>query len=165
MQRLAGLMNLSNPSRRAEWVAIEDAARSLGMVTKVLDVRTVDGLERAFEEAARWPADALIVGSDTIVQTNQPLVIRLAASHRLPAIYTFRDFVEAGGLLSYGVSLPGLYRSAADYVDRILKGAKPGDLPVQPPSKFETVLNLPAAQALGLTASDAMLQKVDEVVR
>ena len=68
-------------------------------------------------------------------------------------------------MLSYGVSLPGLYRSAADYVDRILKGAKPGDLPVQPPSKFETVLNLPAAQALGLTVSDAMLQKVDETIR
>jgi putative ABC transport system substrate-binding protein len=164
LERLAALMNLSNPSRRSEWTAIEEAARSLGIAAQVFDPRTAEGLAGSFEAAARWPADALVVGSDTLVQTNQSLVIRLAASHRLPTIYTFRDFVEAGGLLSYGVSLPDLYRRTAGYVDRILKGAKPGELPVQAPSKFETVLNRSTATSLGLAVPDTFLQRVDEVI-
>jgi ABC-type uncharacterized transport system substrate-binding protein len=163
-ERIAALMNLSNPSRRAEWGAVDEAARTLDIATQVLDARAAEGLERAFESAARFGADALVVGSDTLVQTNQSLVIRLAAMHRLPAIYTFRDFVEAGGLLSYGVSLSDLYRRAAGYVDRILKGARPGDLPVQPPTAFETVLNLKTATALGLSVPDTFLQGA-EVIR
>jgi putative ABC transport system substrate-binding protein len=164
-ERIAALMNLSNPSRRAEWSAVEEAARALGIATQVLDPRTTEGLERSFESAAGFAADALVVGSDTLVQTNQSLVIRLAAIHRLPSIYTFRDFVEAGGLLSYGVSLPDLYRRAAGYVDSILKGARPGDLPVQPPTAFETVLNLKTATALGLSVPDTFLQGAAEVIR
>ena len=164
-ERIAALMNLSNPSRRAEWSAVEEAAHASGIATQVLDARTAEGLERAFESAARFAADALVVGSDTLVQTNQSLVIGLAAMHRLPSIYTFRDFVEAGGLLSYGVSLPDLYRRAAGYVDSILKGARPGDLPVQPPSAFETVLNLKTATALGLSVPDTFLQGAAEVIR
>jgi putative ABC transport system substrate-binding protein len=164
-ERIAALMNLSNPSRRAEWSAVEEAARALGIATQVLDPRTAEGLERSFESAAGFAADALVVGSDTLVQTNQSLVIRLAAIHRLPSIYTFRDFVEAGGLLSYGVSLPDLYRRAAGYVDSILKGARPGDLPVQPPTAFETVLNLKTASALGLSVPDTFLQGAAEVIR
>jgi putative ABC transport system substrate-binding protein len=156
-ERIAALMNLSNPSRRTEWNAVEQAARSLGIATQVLDARRVDDLERSFESAARWPADALVIGSDTLVQTNQSLVISLAAMHRLPSIYTFRDFVEAGGLVSYGVNLSDLYRRAADYVDRILKGAKPGDLPVQAPIAFEIVLNLTTARALGLSVPRFLL--------
>jgi len=162
-ERIAALMNLSNPSRRAEWSAVEEAARTSGIATQVLDARTAEGLERAFESAARFTADALVVGSDTLVQTNQSLVIGLAARHRLPSIYTFRDFVEAGGLLSYGVSLPDLYRRAAGYVDSILKGARPGDLPVQPPTAFETVLNLKTARALGLSVSDTFLQGAEVI--
>ena len=164
-ERIAALMNLSNPSRRAEWSAVGEAARALGIATQVLDVRTAEGLERSFESAARFTADALVVGSDTLVQTNQSLVIRLAAMHRLPSIYTFRDFVEAGGLLSYGVSLPDLYQRAAGYVDSILKGARPGDLPVQPPTTFETVLNLKTASALGLSVPDMFLQGGTEIIR
>ena len=164
-ERIAALMNLSNPSRRAEWSAVGEAARALGIATQVLDVRTAEGLERSFESAARFTADALVVGSDTLVQTNQSLVIRLAAMHHLPSIYTFRDFVEAGGLLSYGVSLPDLYRRAAGYVDSILKGAKPGDLPVQVPTTFETVLNLKTASALGLSVPDMFLQGGTEIIR
>jgi putative ABC transport system substrate-binding protein len=158
-------MNLSNPSRRAEWSAVEEAARALGIATQVLDARTAEGLERSFESAARFAADALVVGSDTLVQTNQSLVIGLAAMHRLPSIYTFRDFVEAGGLLSYGVSLPDLYRRAAGYVDSILKGARPGDLPVQAPTAFETVLNLKTARALGLSVPDTLLQGGAEIIQ
>jgi putative ABC transport system substrate-binding protein len=163
-ERIAALMNLSNPSRRAEWSAVEEAARALGIATQVLDARTAEGLERSFE-AARFAADALVVGSDTLVQTNQSLVIGLAAMHRLPSIYTFRDFVEAGGLLSYGVSLPDLYRRAAGYVDSILKGARPGDLPVQAPTAFETVLNLKTARALGLSVPDTLLQGGAEIIQ
>jgi putative tryptophan/tyrosine transport system substrate-binding protein len=162
-ERIAALMNLSNPSRRAEWNAVEQAASALGITTQVLDARRAEDLERSFESAARFAADALVVGSDTLVQTHQSLVIRLAAMHGLPAIYTFRDFVEAGGLLSYGVSLPDLYRRAADYVDRILKGAKPGDLPVRAPTAFETVLNLKTARALGLSVPDPFLQGADVI--
>jgi putative tryptophan/tyrosine transport system substrate-binding protein len=162
-ERIAALMNLSNPSRRAEWSAVEEAARALGIAPQVLDARTAEGLERAFESAAGFAADALVVGSDTLVQTNQSFVIRLAAMHRLPSIYTFRDFVEAGGLLSYGVSLPDLYRRAAGYVDSILKGARPRDLPVQPPTAFETVVNLKTARALGLSVPNMFLQGAEAI--
>jgi putative ABC transport system substrate-binding protein len=165
VERVAGLMNLSNPSRRAEWNEIEASARALGLETQVLDARTVADIERSFESATRWRADALVVGSDTLVQTNQSLVIRLAAMHRLPSIYTFRDFVDAGGLVSYGVSLPDLYRRAAAYVDKILKGARPDELPVEAPTKFETIINLKTAKALGLALPNTLLSNADEVIQ
>jgi putative ABC transport system substrate-binding protein len=158
-------MNLSNPSRRSEWKEVEAGARSIGVEAQVLDARTVEDLERSFDSATRWRADAMVVGSDTLVQTNQSLVLALAASHRLPSIYTFRDFVDAGGLVSYGVSLPDLYRRAAGYVDRILKGAKPEELPVEPPTRFETIINLNTARVLGLTVPSALLAAADEVVQ
>src|SRR5262249_28344447 len=125
LERLGVLTNLSNPSRLAEWKEIETSARSMGITAQVFDTRIAGDIERSFDAAARWHADAAVVGSDTVMQTNQSLVVKLAAEHRMPAIYTFRDFVDAGGLASYGVSLPDLYRRAADYVDRILKGARP----------------------------------------
>jgi putative ABC transport system substrate-binding protein len=162
--RIAALMNLSNPSRRAEWHEIETAARALGIAAQVLDTRTVVDLERSFDAAASQHADALVVGSDTIMQSNQSLVVGLAAANRLPAIYTFRDFVESGGLVSYGVSLPDLYRRAADYVDKILKGAKPLELPIAQPTGSELVFNLRAARALGLTLPEAFLARADQVI-
>ena len=154
VERVAALMNLSNPSRQAEWHEIEASANSLGIAAQVLDTRTVADIERSFDAASRWPADALVVGSDTVVQTNQALVVELAAAHRLPAIYTFRDFVDAGGLASYGVSLPDLYRRAAAYVDKIFKGARPDELPVEQPTKFELVINLKAAKAAGVVVPE-----------
>jgi len=165
LERIAALMNLSNPSRRAEWSAIEAGARSLGIAAHVLDTRTVADIERSFDAASRRQADALVVGSDTLMQTNQGLVVSLAAAHQMPAIYTFRDFVDAGGLVSYGVSLPDLYRRAAGYVDRILKGARPDKLPIEPPTRFETVINLKAAKALGVTVPDAIIAGADDVIR
>jgi putative tryptophan/tyrosine transport system substrate-binding protein len=105
------------------------------------------------------------VGSDTLMQANQGLVVSLAAQHRLPAIYTFRDFVDAGGLASYGVSLPDLYRRAAGYVDRILRGAKPWELPVEPPQRLELAINLKAAGALDVVVPNAMLARADAIVR
>jgi putative ABC transport system substrate-binding protein len=164
VERVAALMNLSNPSRQSEWSEIEASARSLGIEPQVLDTRTVADIERAFDTATRQHADALVVGSDTIMQTNQSLVLGLAAAHRMPAIYPFRDFVDAGGLLSCGVSLPDLYRRAAAYADRILKGARPDELPLEQASKLELVINLKTAKALGVTVPPALLMGADEVI-
>jgi putative ABC transport system substrate-binding protein len=163
--RIAALMNLSNPSRQSEWREIDATARSLGIEPQVLDTRTVADIERSFDAAARQHADALVVGSDTVVQTNQSLVVELAAAHRLPAIYTFRDFVDAGGLVSYGVSLPDLYRRAAASADKILKGARPLELPVEAATGSELVVNLKAAKALGLSLPEAFLSRADAVIK
>ncbi len=160
--RIAALMNLSNPSRETEWQAIAAAAHALSLSPQVFDVRAADDLARAFDAAALARADAVVVGSDTIMQTNQKLVVRLAADHKMPAMYTFRDFVEAGGLVSYGVSLGDLYRRAADYADRILKGAAPRELPVEPPTKAELVVNRAAAKALALP--EQFLAQADVVI-
>jgi putative ABC transport system substrate-binding protein len=161
--RLAALMNLSNPSRQSEWREIEAGARALGIEPQVLDTRTAADLERSLDAAVSQHADALVVGSDTIMQTNQGLVVKLAAAHRLPAIYTFRDFVEAGGLVSYGVSLPDLYRRAAVYADRILKGAKPLELPIEQPTGSELVIGRQAARALGLTLPETLLSHAEMI--
>jgi putative ABC transport system substrate-binding protein len=161
--RIGALMNLSNPSRAAEWREIEASARALGIESQVLDTRTVADLERAFDTASSQHADALVVGSDTIMQTNQRRVVELAAAHRLPAIYTFRDFVEAGGLVSHGVSLPDLYRRAAVSVDKILKGARPLDLPVEQATGSELVVNGRAAKALGLALPDIFLARAEVI--
>jgi putative ABC transport system substrate-binding protein len=165
IQRVAALMNLSNPSRRSEWNEIEASARSLGIEPQVLDIRTVADIERSFDAASRWQADALVIGSDTLIQSNQTLVVRLAAALRMPAMYTFRDFVDAGGLVSYGVSLPDLYRRAGAYVDNILMGARPAELPVETPSRFEIVINLKAAKAIGLTVPTTLVSRADEVLQ
>ena len=162
LARIGALMNLSNPSRQAEWESIAAAARSLGVAPLVLDTRAAADIARAFDAASLAQTDALVVGSDTVMQTNQSLVVELAAARRLPAIYTFRDFVEAGGLASYGVSLPDLYRRAAGYADKILKGATPRELPVEPPTKAELVVNRAAAKALAIP--DDLLARADAVV-
>jgi putative ABC transport system substrate-binding protein len=164
LTHVAALTNLSNPSRALEWNATEAAARSMGIEPLVLDIRTLTDIELSFNGASSKRIDALVVGSDTLIQTNQSLVVRLAAAHRLPAIYTFRDFVEAGGLVSYGVSLPDLYRRAAAYVAQILKGAKPLDLPIEQPSKFELVVSAKAAKAIDLAMPERFLSRVDEII-
>ena len=159
MSRIAAITNLSNPSREAEWREVEAAARSLGVEPRVLDVRVAADIDRAFNLARSFDVGALVVGSDTLIQTNQGVVIQLAASHRMPAIYTFRDFVDAGGLASYGASLPDLYRRAAGYVDKILMGAKPRDLPIEPGGDLELVVNAKTAAALGLALPATMLSR------
>jgi putative ABC transport system substrate-binding protein len=161
---IAALMNLSNPSRAAEWSEIEAGARALGIESQVLDTRTVADIEQSFNAAARQHLDAVVVGSDTIMQANQKRVIALAAAHRLPAIYTFRDYVDAGGLVSYGVSLPDLFRRAAASVDKILKGARPLELPVEQATGSELVVNVGAAKALGLALPATFLSRADAVI-
>ena len=164
LARIGALMNLSNPSRQAEWESIAAAARALEVAPLVLDTRASPDIARAFDAASLAQTDAVVVGSDTVMQTNQGLLVELAAAHRMPAIYTFRDFVEAGGLMSYGVSLPDLYRRAAGYADKILKGATPRDLPVEPPTKAELVVNRATAKALGLDLPEGFRTLADEVI-
>jgi putative ABC transport system substrate-binding protein len=163
ISRIAAITNLSNPSRQAEWREVEAAARSLNIEPRVLDVRVAADIERSFDLARSWDADALVVGSDTLIQTNQSLVIQSAASHRLPAIYTFRDFVDVGGLVSYGASLSDLYRRAAGYVDKILMGAQPRDLPIEPGGDLELVINAKTASSLGIAVSAAMASRAHMV--
>ncbi len=159
ISRIASITNLSNPSRQAEWQEVEAAARFLGIEPRVLDVRAAADIERSFDLARSWDVSALVVGSDTLIQTNQRLVIQLAASHRLPAVYTFRDFVDAGGLVSYGASLPDLYRRAAGYVDKILMGANPRDLPIEPGGDLELAINTKTASALGIVVPATMMSR------
>ena len=131
---------------------------------QLLDVRKIDDIGPAFDAASAQHADALVVGIDAIMQANTTLIAELATKHRLPAIYASREFIEAGGLFAYGVSYPDLYRRAAIYVAKILKGANPGNLPVEQPTKFELLINLKAAKALGLEVPATLLARADEVI-
>jgi putative ABC transport system substrate-binding protein len=121
-------------------------------------------MERAFEAFARTPNGGLVLPPDTNTNVHRDLIIRLAARHRLPAVYSDRLFVVAGGLMCYGTDRADQFRQAASYVDRILRGDKPADLPVQVPTKYETVVNLQTAKALGLTVPPALLVAADEVL-
>jgi putative ABC transport system substrate-binding protein len=125
-------------------------------------VRTVGDLEPAFTAAGRQHVDGLIVGIDTLTQANQRLIVDLAAKHRLPAMHASTEF--AGGLISYGVNYPEMYRRAATFSDKIFKGQRPADLPVEEPTRFELVINSRSARALGLTLPPALLLKADKVV-
>ena len=153
--RIAVLFNMSNPALPPQWREVQLAARSLGIEPQLLDVRKLEDLESAFEAAVRQHADALVVGLDTLTQANQRIIVDLAARRRLPAIYASTEF--AGGLISYGVNYPETYRDAARFVHRVLKGAKPADLPVEEPTTFELVINAKTARALGLTIPPALL--------
>jgi putative ABC transport system substrate-binding protein len=153
---------MSNTSIPAAWKEIETAARSLGIQPQLLDVRKPEDLGAAFEAAIRQRADALVVGIDTLTQANQRLIVDLAAKHRLPAAYASMEF--AGGLVVYGMNYPDHYRRAATFADKIFKGAQPGDLPVERPTKFELVINLKTANALGLTIPPSLLQRADHVI-
>ena len=165
MARVAVVQNMSNPTLVTQRKQIEAAARSLVFQPQFLDVRKPEDLGRAFDAAIKQRADAIHVGLDTLTQSNLGRIVELAAKHRLPAIYSSRDFVDAGGLIAYGVSYPEMYRRAATYVDKIFKGVKPGDLPLEQPTKFEFVINLKTAKALGLTIPPALLSRADDVIQ
>jgi putative ABC transport system substrate-binding protein len=144
----------------------EAAARSLGVHLQVLNVGRPDELEIAFAEAKKSRAEALIVLSSALFYAHRAELIALAAKQRLPTIYHQKEFVVgSGGLMSYGPDFHDLFRRAAGYVDKILKGAKPGDLPIEQPTKFELVINLKAAKALGLTIPQPLLERADQVIR
>jgi len=149
---------------RNQLPAIEPAAQGLRLQLLRLDIRRPEDIAPAFEEAARQGADAIVPLSSPVFANLRERIVALAARYRLPAVYEDRLFAEAGGLLSYGPSLAAVYRRAASYVDRILKGAKPGDLPIEQPTKFELVINLKTAKALGLTIPPSVLARADEVI-
>jgi putative ABC transport system substrate-binding protein len=159
---------LFNPASTGEvplWRETEGAARALGVQLHALEVRRADDLERAFATATSAGVGALIVWRDFLIETHRIRTLQLAAQSRLPVMSELREFVEDGGLLAYGPSLPDSFRRAATYVDKILKGATPGDLPMEQPTKFELVLNLKTAQALGLSIPPTLLFQADEVIR
>jgi ABC-type uncharacterized transport system substrate-binding protein len=139
-------------------------APSLGVEVVPAPVANADEIERSIESFARAPNGGLLAPNDTTVEVNRDLVIALAARHRLPAVYAFRDFVTAGGLMYYGTDLITQFRRAASYVDRVLHGANPADLPVEAPTKYETVLNLKTAKALGFKVPSTLLVRADEVI-
>ena len=163
LRRLAILGNVGNPFTVLEMNEVKAAARTLGLEVHTLEIRGAQDIAPAFE-ALRGRADALYVATDPLVITNLIRINTLALGARLPTIYNSRDYVEAAGLMSYGANYPDLWRRAADLVDKILKGAKPADLPVEQPTKFELVINLTTAKALGLAIPEAFLLRADEVI-
>jgi len=143
---------------------LEEGARAFSVQSTAGPVHEPGDIERTIEAFARGPNGGLLVLPDNFINAHRELIVALAERYRLPAIYPFRFFVSGGGLLSYGVDVIDMYRGAASYIDRILKGAKPGDLPVQQPTKFELVINLKTARALGLTVPPSLLARADEVI-
>ncbi len=141
------------------------AARSLGIELQVLEARGPNDFDTAFSAMAKARAGALIIFPSPMFYVNYRRLVDLAAEHRLPAMYVFREAVEAGGLMCYGADIPDLFRHAATYVAKILKGARPADLPVEQPTKFELVINLKTAKALGLTIPQSLLLRADEIIQ
>jgi putative ABC transport system substrate-binding protein len=164
IRRLAFLQNTGNPVAPSQWEEFKTAAQSLGLEAQLLDVRKPEDIVRAFDTAIAQRADAILVANDTVTLANRGQVVELAAKHRLPAMYNNREFIDAGGLMAYGVNYPDLYRRAATFVDKIFKGANPADLPVEQPTKFELVINLKTAKVLGLEVPPALLARADEVI-
>ena len=144
---------------------MEAAAKALGLKLLSLEVRSLDDFEGAFARAKREGAQALITSTGERINTQQRRVLDFAAKNRLPAIYHYSEFVEAGGLMSYAPNYTDLFRRAADFVDKILKGTKPADIPVEQPIKFEFIINLKAAKAIGLTVPPNVLVRADKVIR
>jgi putative tryptophan/tyrosine transport system substrate-binding protein len=163
LSRLAVLGNPAHPAYASQVKTIETGVRSLGVQLDIIAVRSPNDFEAAFKMARR--AQALIQLDDVLLPTHRTRLLELTRHNRLPAVYGFREFVDGGGLMAYGVNFPDLYRRAAIYVDKILKGAKPADLPVEQPTKFELVINMKTAKALGLTIPPSLLQRTDEVIQ
>jgi putative ABC transport system substrate-binding protein len=164
---LARVGVIRNPEVAAaigEFAVIQAAAVSLGAEVSALNVHDIGEIEGAIASFARGTSGGLIVTASVLALRGRSLIIAHAAKHKLPTVYYGRHYVTAGGLISYGPNWPDQYRRAASYVDRILKGEKPGDLPVQAPTKYELVINLKAAKALGLTIPPSLLARADEVI-
>src|SRR5712691_4177923 len=170
-ETLPGLSRIAvlwNPESRTQSLSLRDAeaaARSLGLHIRPAEVRRPEDLEKAFASRARERTDALALMQSNMFRAHRVRIVELAARHRLPATFSERGYVEAGGLMSYGSDEKAIFRRLAIYVDKILKGAKPGDLPIEQPTKFELVINLKTAKALGLTIPQSLLQRADELIQ
>ena len=164
ISRMAMIDNMGNASVPAAWDETKKATLAFGIQPLLYDVRKPEDIGAAFDAAVAQRADAITVGNDSVFITSRLRVVGLAAKHQLPAIYATREFVDAGGLLSYAAHYPDLYRRAASYVDKIFRGAKAGDLPVEQPTKLELVINIKAAKALGLDVPFQLQQRADEMI-
>jgi len=164
VRRVAILSNPANPGHAPAVSIVKAAARSLGLQLQLLEAREPNQLEGAFAAMAKDRVEALLVVTDSMFIFQRARLADLAVKNRLPAMFGVREFVDAGGLMSYGVSVPDLMRRAATFVDKILKGAEPADLPVEQPTKFELVINLKTAKALGLTIPPSLLLRADQVI-
>jgi putative ABC transport system substrate-binding protein len=163
LSRVAALANAASAALKLR--AAESAGRKLGITLQTQEVREPGEFEGAFAAMRKGRPDALIVLSDSLFTNQRARIVDLAAKSRLPAVYDVRLFPERGGLMSYGPNIADLFRRSATYVDKILKGAKPGDLPIEQPTKFELVINLKTAKALGLTIPQSLLRRADEVIQ
>ena len=166
--RVAALWHPGDAPERTEKDMLKEAdvaARALGVRLQVVEARGPEDFDRAFSDMTRARADAVTVQSTNIFFIERRRLVDLAAKNRLPAMYLTREFVDAGGLMAYGPNVADLFRRAATYVDKILKGTKPGDLPVEQPTKFELVINLKTAKALGLTIPQSLLGRADQIVQ
>jgi putative ABC transport system substrate-binding protein len=163
LRRLAIMANVDYPSAALEMGEIQTAAGILGLEVAPLEIRRAEDIAPAFE-ALKGRAEALYVVGDALVFTHRVRINTLALAARLPTSFNYREYVEAGGLMSYGANLSDLFRRAADYVDKILRGAKPGDLPVEQPTRFSLIINLTTAKALGLEISPTLFARADEVI-
>jgi len=163
LRRLAILTNIGNPVIVLERDEIRTTAHTIGLEAITMEIQRAEDIAPAFE-ALKGGADALYVPADPLIFTNLVRINSLALGARLPTMHGSREYVEAGGLMSYAPNFPDLYRRAADYVDKILRGAKPADLPVEQPTKFDLVLNLTTAKVLGLTIPESFLLRADEVL-
>jgi putative ABC transport system substrate-binding protein len=164
MKRMGFLGDYTNPAVRMQWEEVQVAARSLMIDTVRFDIRRAADVSHAFDVAASENLDAFRIGVDGTTRPNRQLIIDLAAVHKLPTMYAAKEFAEDGGLIAYAVRYVDLYRRAATLVEKIFKGAKPSELPIERPTKFELVLNLKTAKALGLTFSPGVLAIADEVI-
>jgi putative ABC transport system substrate-binding protein len=158
------LVNPNLPDAGSQWKDVQEAARTIGQQVHVVHAGSEGDFSEAFATLAQLNAGALLVGLDVLFISRRDQIVALAARHAIPAIYPLREFVLAGGLMSYAPDNGVGYRQAGLYVGRVLKGAKPGDLPVVQPTKFELVINLQTAKALGLTVPDRLLALADEVI-
>ena len=164
-RRVAVLSNPANPGQPAAMKNVKAAARSLGVELRFLEAQGPDEFDGVFATMAKERVEALLVVTDSTFYIERARLAALATKYRLPAVCGFRDYAEAGALMSYGPSVVAMYQRAAFFVDRILKGAQPASLPVEQPTKFELVINLKAAKALGLAIPQSLLARADEVIR
>jgi putative ABC transport system substrate-binding protein len=165
VSRVAVLWNPADPAKALDLRETQATGQALGVQLQLLEVRGPEDFESAFAAMTRERAEVLITLGDPLTVSHRMRIVDLAAKSRLPTMYDVREFVEAGGLMAYGPSLPDLFRRAAAYVDKILKGAKPGTLPVEQPMKFELSINLKTAKALGLTMPQSVLFLADQVIQ
>lgn len=158
------LTNPTAPPAASVLKNVEDAARALNVKLRIAAARTAAEIDRVLAPLTRQHVDALLVVANPLFFAERDRIVRMAALNRLPGVFEWREFVEAGGFLSYGPNISDMYRRLALYVDKILKGARPGDLPVEQPTKFELVLNVRTGRALGLTVPPPLLLRADAVV-